>query len=256
MDKLPSQIIADAIRRYMRLGTNDIWLRDQNRDIPEDDGLYVVVGLVNSTDMSAESSIRQAQDQDWDTARGCWDVAGQVYDYSLQPVRYDAPGQVWDKIGQTFDQQAIAVVETIRVQRSEIIQIDILSRGNDILSRNWEIVGALRSIYCQQQQEKYNFKIMRLTRGLVNTSSAEGGSELNRYTITIPVFVWYMQETLLAPDGETYYDSFGVRVDDEQTIGSKEPLQYDTGGAYDQPGEVYDQPLPIIEFEIGQEGIT
>jgi hypothetical protein len=115
-------------------------------------------------------------------------------------------------------------VEYTQVQQRENIQVDILSRSNDALTRNWEIIGALSSIYSKQVQEKYNFKIFRIPQGFINTSDAEGGSFLNRYSLTFPVFTWYKKRKVLTPTGKNYYDDFTTRVDDENTIGTDNPL--------------------------------
>lgn len=39
------QLIVDIIQREMGLDTQDVWIRDSNHTIPNDKGLYVVVGL-------------------------------------------------------------------------------------------------------------------------------------------------------------------------------------------------------------------
>ena len=111
-----------------------------------------------------------------------------------------------------------------QVQQREDIQIDILSRSNEAIFRNWEIVAALQSFYSQQQQELYNFKIFRIPASVVKTSGAEGGSNINRFTITISAFVWYKKDTLLASPLGDYYDDFTTRVDDDVTIGTDNPI--------------------------------
>lgn len=121
------------------------------------------------------------------------------------------------------------------VIQQENIQIDILSRSNAAITRNWEVIAAMQSFYSQQVQEKNNFKIFRIPRSFVNTPYAEGGSQLNRYTITIPCLVWYRKDKLLNSPLGDYYDDFTTRVDDENTIGT---------------------PAPLIEFEINSEGIV
>lgn len=66
------------------------------------------------------------------------------------------------------------------------IQIDLLSKSpnNDARTRRFEVLAALASDYSQQMQEKYNCRIFRVPQGVFNTSSAEGGSNVNRYTIS------------------------------------------------------------------------
>ncbi len=114
--------------------------------------------------------------------------------------------------------------EINKVIASEDMQIDIFSRSNEATFRRMEIIMALQSIYAQQIQELYNFKIFKIPRSFVKTSAAEGGSNLNRYTITVPCFVWYIKDKVLATPLGDYYDDFTTRVDDENTIGTNTPL--------------------------------
>ena len=97
----------------------------------------------------------------------------------------------------------------------EDYQIDLTSRNNDARDRNWEIITALRSINSIQAQEANNFKIFRMPTSFVNTGQAEGGSDLNRFTIVIKVLAWYHKTIAL---GNEYYEQFSTRVDDEQSI--------------------------------------
>jgi len=179
MNKLSSQIIIDIISREMSLGGNDIWIRDQNRKIPNDNGLYAIVGMIDSVPISSNSR-----------------------------VYFDAPD----------------MKEEQSIQLRENIQIDILSRSNDALIRRWEIMAALKSLYAVQQQEKYGFKISRLPNSFINSSAAEGGSQLNRYSLNFACLVWYKKVKVLNPDNGDYYDDFDTRVDDYITIGEDNGL--------------------------------
>lgn len=256
--RLTAQIIAEIIRRQMCLPKQNIWLRDQNKVIPNDNGIYVVVGLVNVPSViSAQTYLRDARANDWDQAGGKWDIFGQTFDMGQRETNYDVSGQTFDRAGQTFDQQPPAVVEVNRVYQREDIQIDFLSRSNAGITRNWEIIAALNSILAQQMQAYYSFKIFRLPRSFVNTSSAEGGSQLNRYSITFPTFVWYEKCAVLDPTGEFYYDSFPTKAETDLPL---QPIFYDQPGTQYDAGEVYDQANPpsvatIADFVINQEGI-
>jgi hypothetical protein len=103
-------------------------------------------------------------------------------------------------------------------------QIDILSRDTSALMRRSEILLALKSFYSEQQQEANNFKIFNLPTNFLNTSDAEGGSFMNRFTITIACFVWYRKTKPLYLFNGDYYDEFSTRVDDEATIGTETPF--------------------------------
>jgi len=173
---LAEQVIIDILQERMKLADGQIWVRSQNRKIPADTKLYVIVGMVSTQINSAQTYMEE-----------------QIID--------------------TLTKQ----VEVNRVQTLENIQIDILSRSNDAITRRWEIIAALKSIYAQQKQEANYFKICREPASFLDTSSAEGSSQLNRFTITIPCFVWYKKETVLEEEYD-YYDDFTQRVDDAKTI--------------------------------------
>lgn len=215
MNLLSSQYIVDIINKKMAMPPDRVILRDQNFKWPDDTAMRIIVGIVNSFPMAAESYMIPSTPTNWDQT--------------------DPIDQVFDQPSQNFDQTATQI-EVNEVQMQEWVQIDVASRNNDAIMRNWEVIAALNSFYSQQVQELNNFKIFRLPRGPSNTSSAEGGSFLNRYTLTVPCFVWYRKETTMvnSPYGD-YYSDFNTRVDDSHTIGSENPL---------------------ISFEIDQEGIV
>lgn len=179
---LTEQVIIDILQERMNLLDDQIWVRSQNRKIPADTKLYIIVGMVSTSVNSSQTYVEE-------------------------------------RIIETRTKQ----VEINRVQTLENIQIDILSRSNDAITRRWEIIAALKSIYAQQKQESNYFKICREPASFLDTSSAEGSSQLNRFTITIPCFVWYKKETVLNEEYD-YYDDFTQRVDDAKTIGEAEGL--------------------------------
>ncbi len=183
MDSLPAQIIASVIRHEMQLGEEAVWLRDQDRQIPQDNGLYVVVGMVSSIPTANATRME-----------------GVVVD------------------DETIEHQIS------EVQLLENIQIDIFSNSNESLMRSWEIIAALQSFYCQQLQETNYFKIFRMPRSFIDTSSAEGGSILKRYTLVFACQTWYRKDVVFSTPLGDYYDDFTTRVDDEKTIGNTDPL--------------------------------
>lgn len=184
MQSLAEQIIIDIIANEMAIDpARNIWVRDQNRKIPNDDGLYIIVGMVDSIFMSSQTYLRQQA--------------------TPPPVTQ---------------------YEVNEVALSENIQIDILSRSQAAILRRWEVIAALRSIYSQQKQEENSFKIFRQPRSFINASLPEGGSQLNRFALSFPCFVWYRKEKALSPTGNQYFDNFETRVDDEKTIGTPEGI--------------------------------
>lgn len=231
---IASQLILQIIAEEMGLPAGSYWLRDQNKDIPNDQGLYVIAGMIDSAPICVVSRMVDAV-------------------VNPNPTNYDK-GQNWDGgASQTYDQIPTTQAEISEVQAREMIQVEIVSRSNDALMRNWEIVAALRSIFSTQTQEANQFKICRIPNSFLNTSYAEGAAQLNRYTLTFAAFVWYRKTKVLAAGD--YYDDFSTRVDDEASIGSTE-TNWDTNAeTFDTPGQTYDQPQPLAEFEINQEGI-
>ena len=252
---IAAQLILQIIQEEMNLPAAALWLRDQNADIPKDQGIYVIAGMMMSQPICAVGSMRDAVASDWDYATQTWVIYGQ--NFTLAGVPCGANGGNLSDM-RTFAQLVTAglvpEIEINEVQGWEMVQVDILSRSNNALFRNWEIVAALQSIFAQQTMEKNQFKIGRLPTQFLNTSYAEGAAQLNRYTLTFPAFVWYRKGKVITTEG--YYDDFTTRVDDENSISST-VFKYDTTGQeYDQSGETWDEAQPIANFEINQEGIS
>lgn len=193
MDSLTAQIIIDILAHEMELNPQgeqaNIWVRSQTRKIPEGAGIYITVGMRDAPKVISSNMVLDTR----------------------EVVIPDEPSQY-----ETY-QITSAVI-------AEAIQVDIMSRDNSALMRQWEVITAMVSIYAQQKQEENSFKIFRQPFGFLNISSAEGGSNLNRFTITIPTFVCYKKERLLTPTGGEYYDDFTTRVDDAKTIGEPDGL--------------------------------
>jgi hypothetical protein len=196
--KLAAQVIIDILNSEMNMPPNSVWLREQNRTIPNDDGLYIAVGLVGAQTLGNVTEMQ--------TIDTIGNGAFQANAFNLDAFQNGYPQQF----------------EVNQLQQQEAIQIDIFSsaKNNLALFRNWEVIAALQSFFSQQQQEANSFKIFRIPRSFVDTSSAEGGSMLQRFTITIMAFVWYRKQKAMGD----YYDDFTVRVDDENTIGNVTPL--------------------------------
>lgn len=198
--RLPiEQVLVDIIQKEMTLDVKNVFIRDQTILISGDDKLRVTVGLSDAPTIMANNTHMES---------------------------YIIPNS--DPI--TYQQ-----TEVNCVQLRENMQVDIFSRSNAAILRRWEILAAVGSFYSKQTQEKENFKIARISSSFVNTSSAEGGSMLNRFSLIIPCLVWYKKVKSLAPNGGMYYDDFSTRVDDAQTIG---------------------KPDGLIEFNIKGENIT
>ena len=183
MNELPESIVLNIIKSELSIPDGQIWIRDQNVDIPPDDELYVIVGATDEQIISNTSTV----------------VPGTIAD----------PGAA----GMTEIQEARSRVN---------IQIDILSRNITSLQRRWEIVTALTSVISQQAQEANYFSIFAIPSAFINTSDTEGGSKINKFSITIAAHAWYRKERVLT--SSEYYDNFTTRVDDEDTIGQPNGL--------------------------------
>lgn len=185
MQSLAAQYLCNILINEMRLDSQRVWVRNQSVEIPNDKELFIVVGMIGGTTIGNVSSMVEV-------------TAG------------DPP--------ETTEQQRSQMV------RRERLQVDIASRNNDALLRNWEVVAAMQSLFAQQVQELYNFKIFRVPSDMIDVSEAEGGSQLNRYSVVITCHVWYSKTQTLLPTYGDYYDDFNTRVDDEQTLGTDTPL--------------------------------
>lgn len=98
-------------------------------------------------------------------------------------------------------------IQDLNLQR--VMQIDCYSRNNDARDRFWEITAALNSTYAQQQMDLYNFKIGKITQ-TNNISGIDGGSDINRYSITFNVLSHEQKITNI-----DYYDKFRMTANDE-----------------------------------------
>ena len=96
------------------------------------------------------------------------------------------------------------------INQSRMMQIDVYSRNNDARERFWEVSAALKSNYAQQQMDLYNFKIGTITNS-VNLSGMDGGSDINRFTISFNVLIHFQKRTII-----DYYDKFRATLDNER----------------------------------------
>lgn len=96
--------------------------------------------------------------------------------------------------------------EDIYINEDRTMQIDIYSKNNDARERYPEVQACLGSTYAEQLQEKYQFKIGKISDA-VNLSGLDGGSEINRYTIRFQCLTWnkYTKEV-------DYYQSFRTQA--------------------------------------------
>jgi hypothetical protein len=185
-------LIVDILKTQMNLPQANIWVRNQTIQIPNDTALYTTVGFVDGKPYGAN------------------------VDYTRVEVVTQLPGFPAPPFFTLQQNQKINALENI--------QINIQSRNNDAVTRRWEVVQALVSLYSKQQQDAQQFKILRIPKNFVNSSLAEGGSNLNKFSIVIPCLSWYLKTAILNPTTKEFYDIFPARVDDESTIGQTNGL--------------------------------
>lgn len=103
-----------------------------------------------------------------------------------------------------------AFLEVQDINQGRMMQIDVYSRNNEARQRFWEVSAALKSTYAAQMQDLYSFKIGTITND-INLSGLDGGSDINRYTLTFEVLVHYQKSKAI-----DYYDKFQVDTYTEQ----------------------------------------
>ena len=176
MNQLAAQIIINILTERLCLAPEQIWLRNQNREIPPTKGVFISVGQIDSTILCNTTSM----------------VTETVDDVSTQH-------------------------EINEVQTVEEVQIDVFSRSNEAKFIAMKAVAMLGGYYSQQQQELNSFKIYHNPRVFRDTSEAEGGSFLQRYTIVFACAVWYRWDSLMNSPLGDYYDDFTQAVRDDVT---------------------------------------
>lgn len=93
------------------------------------------------------------------------------------------------------------------------LQIDISSKNSDARTRRHEVFMALNSYFSKQLQEKYGFRIFGLPSGFMNTSGADGGSTIYRYSITFQC--QYMRVYSRTVVGYDYYNQFPANMQND-----------------------------------------
>lgn len=179
MDRITAAYMRNILIEEMGIASNSIWIRDQNVTLPKDDGLFIVLGMVDSKTTSVTNT--------------------------------------------PFEEDGV-LKEKITVIMRENIQIDLFSRNTDALTRRWEIQAAFKSVYSTQVQEANKFKIFSLASSFVNSSATEGAEIINKFSIIIPVLVWYAKSKAISTVNGDYYDSFTTRADDANTTGEVDGL--------------------------------
>jgi len=99
--------------------------------------------------------------------------------------------------------------------------ISLMSRNREAEQKKEEVIMALQSIYSQQCQEKYSFRLYR-NPVIENLSGVEGAAMLNRFEISVMSITWH--EKTKSAD---YYDTFNAEVNTENETVTIENIQGD-----------------------------
>lgn len=101
--------------------------------------------------------------------------------------------------------------EDVYINEDRTMQIDIYSKNNDARIRFPEVQACLNSTYAEQLQDKYQFRIGKISDA-VNLSGLDGGSEINRFTIRFNCLTWnkYTKEV-------DYYQTFRTQARNTNT---------------------------------------
>jgi hypothetical protein len=104
-----------------------------------------------------------------------------------------------------FDNVENVVKEKQSVQSAHTIRIEAMSKNDDARTKKEQIIMALSSQYAQRQCDLNSIRIAEIPSSFIDASGAEGGSQLNRYSIDIVVFATQVNEKVMTGD---YYDTF------------------------------------------------
>jgi hypothetical protein len=142
------KVIADIIQTELEMDEGKVMIYNQKYNIPSDDGLYIVLQYLGSKAIGNNN-------------------------YAVATTE-----------GMNEIQEAAT---------ADLIQIDIMSPekadgSNEARARKNEVVMALKSMYAQQQAEKYGISISNIPTTWVDASGAEGTAILTRFSITITAF--------------------------------------------------------------------
>lgn len=101
---------------------------------------------------------------------------------------------------------ATGMIEEINLVTSEIITVSVMSRNLEAMRRKEDVAMSLVSTYSQQIQERYGFKIMRLSP-IQNLSFLEASAMLQRFDIVVNVRGAYSKTKSIE-----YYETFTGEV--------------------------------------------
>ena len=100
-----------------------------------------------------------------------------------------------------------ALTEEQNVNTQEFLTVQLFSRSFEALRRKEEAAMALKSVYAQQLQEKYAFKLS-VNPQILDLSSLEASAMLYRYDIPVVILTAYQKTKPVK-----WFDTYQVQVD-------------------------------------------
>lgn len=140
--------VVELIRIGMGLDDAHVVTYNQDIPIPPDKGIFVAVGILDGRPFAGSLSY--------------------------------APGVAADGVSPLL-------LERQTLNTREVLSIHLMSKSNLSRSSRALLTFALTNTLSQQYQERYGFLISRLPIGLVDASTGEGASRINRYNVTVAV---------------------------------------------------------------------
>lgn len=129
----------------------------------------------------------------------------------LQVTISTISSQIFSNRREYFEKQIDGVnyyFERCLLNEQRTMQIDVYSKNNEARQRFWEIQACLNNTLSLQLQDKYQFRISKISNSF-NTSGLEGGSDINRYSIRFNCLTWQEVENKV-----DYYDKFNLSAQD------------------------------------------
>lgn len=99
------------------------------------------------------------------------------------------------------------ISEEQNVNTQEFLTVQLFSRNFEALRRKEEVAMALKSVYAQQTQEKYAFKLS-VNPQILDLSSLEASAMLYRYDVPVVVLTAYQKTKAIK-----WFDNYTVDVD-------------------------------------------
>lgn len=130
---------------------------------------------------------------------------------NLQITIGTVSSQVFSNRRENFEKvenNEVKYYERSLVNEQRVMQIDAYSRNNDARDRFWEIEACLNNTKSMELQDKYQFRISKISNSF-NNSGLDGGSDVYRYTIRFNCLTWQEKTQEVG-----YYTAFRVTAQD------------------------------------------